>query len=85
MPRKPLSLLLTLLIAVLLIAQPLSVARAAAINVDTTDDEYNTDPAECSLREAIQAANTDAAFGGCDAGSGDDTISLPAGTYTFTL
>ncbi|MBL7162729.1 MAG: CSLREA domain-containing protein [Anaerolineales bacterium] len=85
MPRKPLSLLLTLLIAVLLIAQPLSVARAATINVDTTDDEYNTDPAECSLREAIQAANTDAAFGGCDAGSGDDTISLPAGIYTFTL
>ena len=41
--------------------------------------------ASCSLREAIQAANTDAAFGGCSAGGGDDTITLPAGTYTLTL
>jgi hypothetical protein len=41
------------------------------------------------LREAIQAANTNAAFGGCTAGSGSgngaDTISILAGTYTLTL
>jgi hypothetical protein len=39
----------------------------------------------CTLADAITAANTDAAVGGCAAGSGDDTISLPAnGTITLT-
>jgi hypothetical protein len=38
------------------------------------------------LREAITAANTNAAFGGCPAGSmGADTISLAAGTYTLSI
>src|SRR3954447_21915184 len=39
----------------------------------------------CSLREAITAANTDAAFNDCPAGSGRDTISLAAGTYTLGI
>src|SRR5436190_2000822 len=39
---------------------------------------------DCTLGEAIQAANTDAAVDGCSAGSGTDTIILPAGTYTLT-
>ena len=39
----------------------------------------------CSLREAIQSANTDTAFGGCTAGSGADTITLPSGTYQITI
>ena len=66
-------------------AQPQVEANAvplAGISVNTTADEYGTG-ADCSLREAIQAANTDTAFGGCKAGSGDDVISLPAGTYTL--
>ncbi len=54
------------------------------ITPNTTADEFNTG-ASCSLREAIQAANTDAAFGGCPAGSGADSIPLPAGTYTLSL
>ena len=54
--------------------------RAATIAVDVTNDELNGD-ADCSLREAIQAANTDAAVSGCAAGSGADTITVPAGTY----
>jgi CSLREA domain-containing protein len=62
----------------------LPVAQAAGITVNTTTDEYGTG-ANCSLREAIRAANTDAAFGGCPAGSGADTIFLPAGTYTLTI
>jgi len=33
----------------------------ATITVDTTDDELNND-GDCSLREAIQAANTDSAI-----------------------
>lgn len=48
--------------------------------VDTTDDELNTD-GDCSLREAIQAANTDAAVDACPAGHGADTIRLPEGVY----
>ncbi|MDQ3592736.1 MAG: hypothetical protein M3386_07545 [Actinomycetota bacterium] len=55
--------------------------RAASITITTTFDE-NGQGAACSLREAITAANTDAAFGGCASGAaGEDTIVLPAGTY----
>jgi CSLREA domain-containing protein len=57
---------------------------AAAITVNTTDDELNAD-GDCSLREAIVAANTDTAVDACPAGSGADTINLPAGTYTLSL
>ncbi len=38
---------------------------------------------DCTLGEAIQAANTDSAIDGCSAGSGADIITLPAGTYTL--
>ena len=61
-----------------------AIVHATTITVTTTADEYGTG-SQCSLREAIQAANQDIAFGGCAAGSGTDTISLPAGTYTLTL
>jgi CSLREA domain-containing protein len=57
---------------------------ATTINVTTTTDEWNAD-GDCSLREAIRAANTDTAVDACPAGSGTDTINLPAGTYTLTL
>jgi len=57
---------------------------AATITVNTTDDELNAD-GDCSLREAIQAANTDAAVDTCPAGSGADTITLLAGTYTLSI
>lgn len=60
-------------------------AVGATITVNTTTDEYNTG-ANCSLREAIRAAELDAAFGGCTAGaSGTDTIMLSAVTYLLTL
>lgn len=39
----------------------------------------------CSLIEAIQAAETDTAVDACPAGSGADTINVPAGTYTLTV
>ncbi len=56
------------------------VALGASILVTTTADEYNTNPGACALREAIQAANTNAGFGGCAAGSsGNDTISFNLG------
>ncbi len=58
-------------------------ATAAVISVTTTVDEDGTG-ADCSLREAVRAANTDGAYGGCPAGSGADTIVLPDGVYTLT-
>ena len=59
-------------------------AHAASITVDTTSDELNAD-GHCSLREAIQAANTDSAVDACAGGSGADTIVVPAGTYTLSI
>ncbi|MEN9564194.1 MAG: hypothetical protein RIR73_2438, partial [Chloroflexota bacterium] len=58
-------------------------AYAAGIVVNTAVDENNTG-SDCSLREAITAANTDSAYGGCPAGSGSDAITF-AGNYTITL
>jgi len=57
---------------------------AAEIAVTTTADELNAD-GDCSLREAIQAANTDTAVDACPAGSGADTIVVPAGTYAISI
>ena len=60
------------------------IVYAASLTVTTTDDELNAD-GDCSLREAIQAANTDTAVDACFAGSGADTIVLPAGTYSLSI
>jgi CSLREA domain-containing protein len=65
-------------------ALPARPVHAAGITVTTTADNTTND-AFCSLREAIQAANTDTAYRGCTAGSGTDIITLPAGTYTLTI
>jgi len=82
---------LVLILALLAMPLQLSSARSqtdtnhaplAMITVTTVADEYGTGD-DCSLREAIQAANDDAAFGGCVAGNGADIIRLPAGTYTL--
>ena len=62
----------------------LGYALGTTIYVNTEIDELNAD-GDCSLREAIQAANTDSAVDACEAGSGADTILLPAGTYTLVL
>jgi CSLREA domain-containing protein len=71
--RSVLALALTLL-------APAS-ADAATLPVTTAVDIDLAD-ADCSLREAIVAANTDAAYNGCPAGSGADRIvfalTLPA-------
>lgn len=56
-----------------------SAAMAATINVNHFADEFGENAAQCTLREAVQAANADAAFGGCTAGSGSDLILLPSG------
>ena len=93
-PRpKPLPLLLAILVGPslfgllfwnLLQTKP---AYAAVITVDTDEDENNSD-GDCSLREAIQAANTDTAVDNCTPGSDHDEIqfslTLPA-IITLTL
>jgi CSLREA domain-containing protein len=61
-----------------------SPALGAVIKPNTFTDE-NGGGANCSLREAVLAANSDAAFGGCSAGSGADTITLARGTYALSI
>ncbi len=80
----PFFLLLTLLCGLFLLFGNIPIARAATITVNTTTDEVNTD-GDCSLREAIRAANTDLAVDACTAGNGADTISLPVGNYVLTI
>ena len=57
----------------LFLTAPLEIVRAASITVDEN----------CSLGDAIEAANQDAAVGGCAAGDGADTIAL-TGDITLT-
>ena len=57
---------------------------ASIMIVNTTDDELNND-GDCSLREAVQAANIGDRVDTCLAGSGGNTIKLPHGVYTLTL
>lgn len=59
-------------------------AWATSITVSTTDDELNAD-GDCSLREAIQAANGDVAVDNCPAGAGADVITLAAGIHQLSL
>ncbi len=64
-------------------------ASAATITVTTSVDEFDvSNPnAECSLREAIESANRNAAFGGCvgDGAFGSDVIVFAPGVTTVTL
>jgi len=62
---------------------------AQAYAVTTTGDEFDGvfTGTSCSLREAVTAANTKQATGGCPAGAGGtvtNTIQLAPGTYTLT-
>src|SRR5436190_24083287 len=76
---------LAVCVALLAVAVPSQSARAAPITVTTTTDELTTN-GQCSLREAVRNANANAAVHpDCPAGTGADTITLPAGTYTLTL
>jgi CSLREA domain-containing protein len=63
-----------------------SSTHAATITVTTTADENNSD-GDCSLREAVIAANKNRAIDACVAGSATsvDTILVPAGDYLFLI
>ena len=86
--RLALPLVASLALAGVLVLGPVVQAEnarsRATIVVNTADDENNTD-GDCSLREAVQAANTNAAVDGCAAGDVDgDRITFMAG-YTISL
>ncbi|HEX6208316.1 MAG TPA: choice-of-anchor Q domain-containing protein [Actinomycetota bacterium] len=73
---------LTLLISLALPAAPSG--GATVLHVTTTDDEIVND-GDCSLREALIAAETDAPRDACPAGSGADVVRLPAGVFVLTI
>ncbi len=69
--------------ALLVVAVGLAPARAAVITVDSAADDGT---GGCTLREAVEAANTDSAVGGCTAGDDvNDTITFDAGVTAITL
>lgn len=75
-------------LALALTASAIGVAPAAAadvtITVTTTVDELNAD-GDCSLREAIQAANANAAVDACPAGTAVDVDRILLADATYTL
>jgi len=76
-----------LLTAISLYLTTISAASAATITVNTLTDENNTNATACSLREAINNANSDSTINGlgCAAGSGTDSIVISVnGTITLT-
>lgn len=77
----------TLIVAIVAIAVALGSVHGALaqIYVTTSDDELNTD-GDCSLREAVEAANTNSAVDNCIDNSGNyDFIVLDAQTYTLSI
>ena len=87
--RSPIQILplvsLITLAALLVPAMPVRAASEATITVNKTNDELNSD-GDCSLREAVRAANTNHTVDACLAGgSGTDTIILPAGSFQLSI
>lgn len=82
MVLRRLPLIGLILLACLTLPPP--VAQAAIITVTTTADEINKN-GDCSLREAVRAANLDKAVDACLAGNGADIIKLPPGTYILAI
>ena len=59
-------------------------ASAATISVTANAVDEATN-GNCSLYEALEAANTDSVVDNCEAGSGADTVSVPNGTYVLAV
>lgn len=76
-----------LIVLFIFIVAATGTAHAAGITVDSTADNLTAGDGNCTLREAIMNANSDSdtTSGDCTAGSGADTITVPAGTYTLSI
>lgn len=76
----------SLLALTVLAAMPLIAATDHTLYVETLSDEDGENASACSLREALKAAATNKAYGGCIAGqvSSTDKIKLKSGTYELT-
>ncbi len=61
-----------------------TLAPSSVITVTSITDDL-TENGNCTLREAIQAANTDTAVDACPAGSGEDVIVLVYFTHYLSL
>ncbi|MBE0683215.1 MAG: sortase [Anaerolineales bacterium] len=67
------------------VALPVTPAYAATIVVNTATDEDTSVGTLCSLREAIIAANNDASYNDCIAGTGSDTITFNISSASPTI
>jgi uncharacterized repeat protein (TIGR01451 family) len=82
---------LALLFASILFRITLFAARAVApygmIEVTSQADDLNAGDGLCTMREALNNANTDTdtTLGDCAAGDGEDIVNVPAGLYTLTI
>ena len=88
MPATPsfrMTFRIVLLAAVLVAAVPTVAADAATTIIPSVFVDDATNNGNCTLREAIIAANTDATRDLCPAGSGHDTVQLQTGTYTLSV
>lgn len=77
-----------LLTLTILAAMSLMAAEDKTIYVTTFDDEDGENASKCSLREAVKAASTHRAYGGCSAGESyaslASVIQLEAGDYKLS-
>lgn len=83
-PRASVRAALGLGVLALTLAVGSRAAYAATITVNTTADELNAD-GDCSLREAIEAANTNAAVDGCPSGDPAPTVDVITFGVTGTI
>ncbi len=80
----PFAFTLITLVTAWLLAHPAAAAPSSTILVDTTDHEVPLrNNGNCTLSEAILAANTKTTVDACVAGLATNSIKLPAGTWRF--
>ena len=77
-PRKP-------LVVAVVLALGLGLGSAHAASITVTDGGDAGAAGTCTLRQAIEAANTDAVTGTCTAGAGTDTISFSGALANSTI
>jgi|GEM_PF-2166423 len=83
LPLRRLLLLVAAALVGSLCSAPAAHAASGKITVTTTVDELSED-GNCSLREALRAANRDQPFDACAGGRGADLIVLPPGIFRLS-